>query len=59
MKPPTRPLTVQRSLSDNPARQEGQAPNTAVDLQALAREVVRLLKEELRLENERLGRRPG
>lgn len=31
---------------------------TGVDLQALAEKIVALLKEELRVENERRGRRP-
>lgn len=43
--------------SAEPAR-EGQEPaGTEVDLQALAEKIYRLLKEEARLERERLGRR--
>lgn len=45
--------------SIQPAQQtNASAPQSGIDLNALAEKIYRLLKKEARLERERLGRRP-
>jgi hypothetical protein len=43
--------------SAEPAQEGLESSRTEIDLQALAEKIYRLLKEEARLERERLGRR--
>ena len=45
----TRQMQSQRAEADQPVSKQG------IDLQALAEEVLKLLKREMRLENERRG----
>jgi hypothetical protein len=51
-------MAPQESTPSNPPAviPETQAAMPAIDLQALAREILALLKKELRVENERQGR---
>ena len=50
-------LPQETSSSEAPNEEQKEQPGEqAVDLEALAREILALLKQELRIENERQGR---
>jgi hypothetical protein len=53
-----RDMTQKTQNPQNPSSQTGQtgSASSQVDLNALAQEIIKLLKEEIRRENERLGR---